>query len=133
MTQSLLGVTLLIDASLAKNKGSAKPQRELALAKEAATTAMSEMREAIDDLFKERLERLAAIEIVEQALMKAQHTHGLQARLSTSGSEQQIPAEAKKALYLVVQEAANNVIKHSGSASIDVGWPSNPTTSNWKH
>jgi signal transduction histidine kinase len=121
VTQSLLGVNLLLDASMAKNQNDPKLNRELSLAKEAAVKAMGDMREAVDDLFKERLDRLTASEIVEQVLSKACETHDLDASLNTSGKERELSADTKKALYLIIQESITNILKHAKATAVAIG------------
>lgn len=120
VTQSLLGVNLLLDEFLEKNQDDPRLTNQLSLAKEAAATAMVEMREAVDDLFTDRLDRLTVREIIEQALEKARQTHGLKATLDFTGREPGLALEIKKALYLIIQECVSNAIKHAHANSIEV-------------
>ncbi len=120
VTQSLLGIKLLLEASAKRNTDDPMLDRQLALAQEAARNAMREMREAVDDLFFERLDSLEISEIAQEALELMSERHGLVTRLHASGQEPKLSVGTKKAAYLIIQESLSNVAKHAQAHAISV-------------
>lgn len=121
VTQSLLGVKLMIETSLSKDHADEQLKEQLLVAQAAAGKAMLEVREAVDDLFADRLGKLSAREILEQVVRKTKETHGLSVDISCSGKENPLILETKKTIYLVVQEAISNSIKHGSASAVEIG------------
>ena len=120
VTQSLLGIKMLLEASAKRNTDDPMLGRQLALAQEAARKAMWEMREAVDDLFFERLDSLEICEIAQEALDLMSERHGLATRLYASGQELKLSVATKKAAYLIIQESLSNAAKHAQAHSVSV-------------
>jgi signal transduction histidine kinase len=118
VTQNLLGVKLLIDDSLKRIADKELVER-LTLAKDAAGKALEQTRAAIDDLFEERFNHNSLCEITEDILRAAGRTHGIQIDFQVDGEEARLPADIKKAVYLIAQESVSNVTRHSGASKIE--------------
>ncbi len=118
VTQSLMGLNLLVEDAL--KKSSEEPVKErLSLAQEAAAKAISQTRLAIDDLFEERLGGRSLAELAETVFEDLGRVHSIEAEFVVEGREEEVPADIKKALYMVLQEAVGNIIKHAHATRID--------------
>lgn len=118
VTQSLMGLNLLVEDALKKSSEEPVIER-LGLAQEAATKAINQTRLAIDDLFEERLSRRCLAELADDVFEDLGRVHNIQVNLVVEGKEEDVPADIKKALYMILQEAVGNIVKHAGAKKID--------------
>lgn len=120
VTQSLLGVGLLLEAAMREVGDNPKLAERLILAKESATQALDNMRSAIDDLFEEHLSSQCLTELVAKKAAEVERSHNIPIDFCVRGQAVQIPTPAKKAIYLIVQEALSNALKHAAARQINI-------------
>ncbi len=120
VTQSLFSINMTLEDAAKACAGDEKLSRRLNLAREAAARALSEIRLAIDDLFGDRYASQSLRELAGRALQNLRQHHDLAANLVFSGTEVHLEPEIKKELYLVLQEALSNVLKHAQASRVDV-------------
>jgi signal transduction histidine kinase len=120
VSQALYGIAL--NASAAAELFDAGPERARGLVQDVlhlAETGLAEMRALIFELRPESLEQEGLVGALEKQVAAVQARHGLQVRLSL-GSEPDLPAPTKEALYRVAQEALHNAAKHARARTLDL-------------
>ncbi len=120
VTQSLLGLNSIIDSCADDVRDNSGARKRLSLAKEASNQALAEMRQSIDDLWLDKLEKITIKKIASESLARLEMTHGLKTDLTVVGVEREIDVDLKKAVYLIIQESLNNVVKHAKAKNITI-------------
>ncbi|MDI6825011.1 MAG: sensor histidine kinase [Bacillota bacterium] len=92
----------------------ARAERELGDLKELVGSCLFDLRRIIFDLRPMTLDELGLVPAVRSWLEGWQQRTGLEVRLEVRGTERRLPAAVEIALFRVLQEAVNNVWKHSG-------------------
>ena len=120
VSQALYGIAL--NASAADELFDVAPERARGLVGDVlrlAEAGLTEMRALIFELRPESLEQEGLVGALEKQAAALQARHGLQVRLSL-GSEPEVPAATKEALYRLAQEALHNAAKHARARTLDV-------------
>lgn len=92
-----------------------RAQRELADLKELLGTCLFDLRRLIFDLRPMSLDELGLVPAIRSWLGGWQQRTGMEVRLEVRGAERRLPPAVEIALFRVLQEALNNVWKHSGA------------------
>lgn len=93
----------------------ARAQRELADLKELLGACLFDLRRLIFDLRPMSLDELGLVPAIRSWLGGWQQRTGVEVRLEVRGAERRLPPAVEIALFRVLQEALNNVWKHSGA------------------
>jgi signal transduction histidine kinase len=81
-----------------------------------ATQALGELRDVVHDLAPHNLERLGLAQSIEEMVDKIQGASGIHFKCRVAELDGKMPKPVQINLYRIVQEAINNVVKHSGAA-----------------
>ncbi len=86
---------------------------------ESASSSISKVVKQLHDLSASLhppvLDDLGLIEALRNLVRRLNADHGIEFSLLTGGAEGELPGEVKINLYRIVQEACNNIVKHSGA------------------
>jgi signal transduction histidine kinase len=86
---------------------------------ELAQDALAEMRSLIRQLRPKTVAELGLVPALQQHVAERQSRDGLHVVLQVDG-ERRLPGETEEALFRVVQEALNNVVKHAQTDQAEV-------------
>lgn len=121
VTQSLYSVTLFVDATrmalVSGNLGDA--EKNLNELRNMAREAMLDMRLLIFELHPPILEQEGLVVAIQTRLESVETRSGVETELSVEG-ERRLPLDMEADLYRIVQEALNNVVKHSMAQKVSV-------------
>ncbi|MBS1794271.1 MAG: hypothetical protein JSS81_10475 [Acidobacteria bacterium] len=81
-----------------------------------ATEAIDEAKEIIHDLRPIQLDRLGLTKAVAAMLRRVSETAGIEFETALEPIDELLPKPAESSLYRIVQEAVNNLVRHSGAA-----------------
>lgn len=81
-----------------------------------AAQALGELREVVHDLAPHNLERLGLAQSISEMVDKIQGASGIQFKCRVTELNGKMAKAVQINLYRIVQEAINNVVKHSGAA-----------------
>jgi two-component system, NarL family, sensor histidine kinase UhpB len=93
---------------------------ELAETKGLANQAMEELLQLARQLRPTALDDHGFVLAIEEQLRRFKAQHGVDTRLTTTGSLDDLGSEQQLVLYRVTQEALNNVARHAGASHVDV-------------
>jgi signal transduction histidine kinase len=93
--------------------------RELEELAELSQDNVRDIRRMIYDLRPAALDELGLVPALRQYLNRCQREHDLQIGFSANQAER-LPAPVETALFRIVQEAVNNVVKHAGARRVEV-------------
>lgn len=121
VTQSLYGVTLYAEAAARLLSGEQRERAEEYLHTLGVTAreALREMRLLIFELRPPLLEKEGLVNALRARLEAVEGRAGLQVHLDAQ-ENLHLPVEVEKEIYRIVQEALNNVLKHSEARSISI-------------
>ncbi|NTU84168.1 MAG: GAF domain-containing sensor histidine kinase, partial [Chloroflexales bacterium] len=120
VTQQLFSMTLTSQAARAQLERN--PQRvaaQLERLQETSTTALAEMRALIFQLRPPALRDQGLVAALQQHAQLTSRREGITIGLSVVGDER-LARGSEQALYRIVQEALNNVIKHANAKTVQV-------------
>jgi signal transduction histidine kinase len=120
VSQQLFSMTLTAQAAraqLAKNPARATSQLERL--QETAAAALAEMRALIFQLRPPGLSEQGLVAALQQHVAALDRREGLTVELLVSG-EERYARGAEQAIYRIVQESLNNVVKHAGMCSVAI-------------
>ncbi len=116
VTQSLFSVTLLSEAALnLLDRDAAKARERLERANELAQGALAEMRALIFQLRPMTLQEEGLLSALKKHLNAVHSRDGRMVELQLTGSARRLPSPVEDATFRIIQEALNNVNKHSRS------------------
>jgi len=96
---------------------------------ESASSSISKVVKQLHDLSASLhppvLDDLGLIEALRNLVRRLNADHGIEFSLLTGGAEGELPGEVKINLYRIVQEACNNIVKHSGAGEAVVRFSRN--------
>jgi signal transduction histidine kinase len=96
-------------------------QREALLAsRDVAATVLQGIREMAVDLRPPVLDDLGLVSAIRKYVDKFQERLGIMVELEMGQDEMSIPSEGAVALYRILQEGLNNIVKHSKATSIKI-------------
>lgn len=121
VTQSLFSVSLLTETALSVwDRDPAKARERLERARELASGALTEMRALIFELRPTALQQEGLVNALKKHLAARRSRESLNAALRVIGAEQRLPAATEEALFRIVQESLNNVVKHASATRVEV-------------
>jgi signal transduction histidine kinase len=121
VTQSLYSVILFTDAATDRARASdmAAVERNLAAIARAAQRSLGEMRLLMFDLRSGTLARKGLVTALGDRLKHVEERAGIAPELVDEGIGE-LPGELEDTVYLVVLDALNNVLRHSGADRVRV-------------
>jgi signal transduction histidine kinase len=112
-----LGQDLLVIKNWAsiglKNPADAKTEKQFSEISETVSDAIEEVREIAYNLRPFQLDRLGLAKAIESMLERVFDSSAINLTMQIDNLEGFFPKEAEIAFYRIVQEAVNNVVKHS--------------------
>ncbi len=120
ISQQLFSMTLTAQAARAQlDKNPTRAAAQLERIQETATAALSEMRALIFQLRPPGLSDQGLIVALQQHVAALGRREGLTVNLTVTG-EERAARGAEQAIYRIVQEALNNVVKHAGACCVNI-------------
>ncbi len=120
VTQQLFSITLTAQAArthLERNPQRVEPLLERL--QETASAALTEMRALISQLRPPALAEQGLVTALRQLVAQISHREGLRIDLRVSGDER-LTQGFEAALYRIVQEALNNIVKHANACCVQI-------------
>lgn len=118
--QSLYSTRLILDTCLKDAAGIPHLAKRLELVRQISADTLDELRSAIDDLYEGQIGNQRLTELVKDQAAKIQNAGDLMVNVSVIGLEPELPPATKKNVYLILQEAINNVVKHARATKAEV-------------
>jgi len=120
ISQQLFSMTLTAQAARVQlEKNPARTATQLERLQETAAAALAEMRALIFQLRPPGLSEQGLIAALQQHVAALSRREGLTMNLVVSG-EERYTRGVEQAIFRIVQEALNNVVKHAGACSVTV-------------
>jgi signal transduction histidine kinase len=121
VSQQLFSMTLTAQAARAQlEKNPARTAAQLERLQETAAAALAEMRALIFQLRPPGLAELGLVAALQQYVGSLNRRENINVRLHVEGEERDARG-AEQAIYRIVQEALNNVVKHAGTCRVEIG------------
>ncbi len=120
VTQTIFSLTLTAQAArMLLDQDAARAAAQLDRVQELARDALTEMRSLIQQLRPKTVAELGLVPALQAHVAERQKRDGLKVVLRVDG-ESRLLVEVEEALFRVVQEALNNVVKHAGTDQAEV-------------
>lgn len=120
VTQQLFSMTLTAQAARAHiEKNPQRTVSQLERLQETAAAALAEMRALIYQLRPPALNAQGLVNALQQHVAAVSRREGLRIELSVAGDER-LAQGYEQALYRIIQEALNNVVKHAAASHVRV-------------
>jgi signal transduction histidine kinase len=120
VSQQLFSMTLTAQAARVQiEKNPARTAAQLERLQETAAAALAEMRALIFQLRPPGLSELGLIAALQQHVAALGRREGLTVQLEVSG-EERYARGVEQAIYRIMQEALNNVVKHAGACNVAI-------------
>jgi signal transduction histidine kinase len=120
ISQQLFSMTLTAQAARAQlGKNPARATSQLERLQETATAALAEMRALIFQLRPPGLSEQGLVAALQQHVAALGRREGLTVELHVNG-EERYARGAEQAIYRIVQESLNNVVKHAGTCNVAI-------------
>ncbi|HEY8341541.1 MAG TPA: histidine kinase [Calditerricola sp.] len=109
----------MVDRRIAKREYEAA-RRELQEVKNLVRESLIDVRRIIFDLRPMSLDDLGLIPTLRKYLSTLEERHGLPVRLRVEGVERRLDLAVEVALFRLIQESLNNVVKHAAATRVEV-------------
>lgn len=120
ISQQLFSMTLTAQAARAQlDKNPARTATQLERLQETATAALAEMRALIFQLRPPGLSEQGLVAALQQHATALGRREGFTVKLAVSG-EERYARGVEQAIYRIVQESLNNVVKHAGACCVSI-------------
>jgi signal transduction histidine kinase len=120
LAQGLTGIITQLQAAEHAADEPAEWHKHFAAATRLARESLSEARRSVDALRPEPLETASLSEALADVTGRWSALHGMEVRVTTTGSERPLLPEAEAALLRTAQEALANVAKHAQASRVGV-------------
>lgn len=118
--QQVYGLRLLLESALQQSKPTQFLYSLLEKAHSIAVRTAQDLRVVVDDLFQDDLALLPLGKLAYKIVNEYAATYGLTVDLDLKDYKKKLSPESKKAVYLILQEALNNIIKHAQAKKVKV-------------
>ena len=118
--QALTGLTLGLQLVEKKAGDPQAVRAELAEMNRMVECVLEDLHRLAMDLRPASLDHLGLAAALRQHVLMIEEKFGLVVQLEMIGIQDRLPAEMETALYRIVQEAMNNVVRHSHARRVDV-------------
>jgi signal transduction histidine kinase len=120
VTQKLFSMTLTAEAArMIHEKKSERIEPLLERIQELARDSLTEMRALLKKLRPKTITKDGLVPALKQHIKERQDKDGFNVNLTVEG-DASLPAGIEEALFRIIQEALNNVVKHSGVDSANI-------------
>ncbi len=120
VTQTIFSMNLTAEAArMAHKSDPARVPAMLDRLQELARDALAEMRSMVEQLRQKGVAESSLVRALEKHIALRAERDGLRATLSAEGTERG-SAQMRDALFRTVQEALNNVLRHSGTSEASI-------------
>lgn len=120
ISQQLFSMTLTAQAARAQlDKNPQRTASQLERIQETAAAALAEMRALIFQLRPPGLAEQGLVAALQQHVVSLDRREGLNVKFQVDGEERHARG-VEQAIYRIVQEALNNVVKHAGTCHVEV-------------
>lgn len=118
--QALTGLTLALQIIEKHAEDPAKVKQQVGQIHQMLESVMEDLHRLAVDLRPASLDHLGLAAALQQHVAMVGEKFGLSARFEMLGLQSRLPEEMEIAFYRIVQEALNNVVRHSKAKSVDV-------------
>ena len=118
--QTLASLTMRIDYCIEQHAGDEKLVVELHELKDSVIRSLKDIRRFIFDLRPMALDDLGLIPTLEQFISGFKARTGVSVYVEVEGSRVKIGGDRELAVFRVIQEAANNAVKHASASSVHI-------------
>lgn len=125
-SQALAALAVAVETTATEASEGRDVRASLARMKSLALSTLEEVHHLVFDLRPTLLDDLGLIAALRWYGESRLGSQGVAVRLETAGRERRLPPQVETALYRVVQEAVNNVAKHSGAQNCTIYLESRP-------
>jgi signal transduction histidine kinase len=119
-TSQALTSLMLTMRVLAEDAPNQEQKDALLLGRDVAANILREVRDLAIELRPPALDDLGLAAAIERYSEKFASRHGLDIDLNTAGRQTAVDDQVAVALYRIVQESLNNVVKHSGATTVAI-------------
>lgn len=119
-TSQALTSLMLTMRVLAEDAPHQEQKDALLLGRDVAANILREVRDLAIELRPPALDDLGLAAAIERYSEKFAIRHGLDIKLKTSGRQTFVDGQIDVALYRIVQESLNNIVKHSGATAVSI-------------
>lgn len=120
VVQQIYGLRLMLEAALRQVSTDTHLSSQLLKAKNIAIKAAADLRAFIDDLFQGDMAFLSLGQLASKIINEYAGTYGLTIELDLKDYEKKLTVEAKKTVYLILQELLTNIVKHAQASKAKV-------------
>lgn len=119
-TSQALTSLMLTMRVLAEDATSDAQREALLTGRDVAANILRDVRQLAIELRPPVLDDLGLVPAINKYIEKFGERQGLSIELSTTGADRQIDGQIAVALYRIIQEGLNNVVKHSGAKRVRI-------------
>ncbi len=118
--QTLASLTMRIDYCIEQHSSDQKLVAELQDLKDSVIRSLKDIRRFIFDLRPMALDDLGLIPTLEQFISGFKARTGVSVYVEVEGAREKIGGDRELAVFRVIQEAANNAVKHAEATSVHI-------------
>ncbi len=125
-TSQALTSLMLTMRVLAEDATSDAQREALLTGRDVAANILRDVRQLAIELRPPVLDELGLVPAINKYIAKFGERHGLSIELTTTGVDRQMDGQTAVALYRIIQEGLNNVVKHAGAEKVRISIADNP-------
>ncbi len=120
VSQSLSSIVMLLHAAERSDPAGDAAAVRMRQARDAATAALAETRQFIDELAPPMLRQGTLVEALERLAAETGRTSGIRIGVTVAGEFEPLPTRYETALLRIAQGALSNAVQHAGATRIDL-------------